>query len=71
MTRQELIVTLGEAVEIDLKNAIEKMQMALRDGREHLEWEEPDWICSAIENVDEAMHAVKSRVLAHLEERNG
>lgn len=71
MTRKELIVALREAVEIDLKEAIEKMQMALRDGREHLEWEEPDWICSAIENVDEAMHAVKSRVLAHLEERNG
>jgi hypothetical protein len=69
MTRQELIVTLGEAV-VDLRNAIETMQIALRDGREHLEWEEPDWICSAIENADEAMHAVTSRVLAHLEERD-
>jgi hypothetical protein len=69
MTRQELIVTLGEAV-VDLRNAIETMQIALREGREHLEWEEPDWICSAIENADEAMHAVKARVLAHLEERD-
>ena len=69
MTRQELIATLGEAV-ADLRNAIETMQTALRDGREHLEWEEPDWIYSAIENADEAMHAVLSRVLAHLEERD-
>jgi hypothetical protein len=69
MTRQELIVTLGEAV-VDLRNAIETMQIAIRDGREHLEWEEPDWICSAIENADEAMHAVRTRVLAHLEERD-
>lgn len=69
MTRQELIVTLGEAV-VDLRNAIETMQIALRDGREHLEWEEPDWICSAIENADEAMHAVRTRVLAHLEKRD-
>ena len=69
MTKQELIVTLGEAV-VDLRNAIETMQIAIRDGREHLEWEEPDWICSAIENADEAMHAVRTRVLAHLEERD-
>jgi len=69
MNRHELVVTLGEAV-VDLKNAIETMQIALRDGRDHLEWEDPDWLCSAIENADEAMHAVKSRVLAHLEKRN-
>ena len=69
MTRHEFIVTLGEAV-VDLRNAIETLQIALRDGREHLEWEDPDWLCSAIENADEAMHAVKSRVLAHLEERD-
>ena len=69
MTKSELIVTLGEAV-VDLKNAIETMQIALREGRDHLEWEDPDWLCSAIENADEAMHAVKSRVLAHLEERD-
>lgn len=68
MTKSELMFTLIEAVG-DLKSAIAMLQMALRGGRDNLEWDEPDWLCSAIENADEAMHAVKSRVLAHLEER--
>jgi hypothetical protein len=60
MTKEELFERLDWA-QASLQEAIRHAQKVLNDGREMLVMDDADWLCSAIENADEARHCIISR----------
>ena len=60
MTKEELCERLDWA-QAELHAAIGEIQDVLNGGRDMLVMDDADWLCSAIENADEARHCIISR----------
>ena len=58
MTKYEMLDKL-EWASAQLSDAIEEIQDVLREGAEHFEGDDADWLCSAIEHASDARHSLE------------
>ena len=58
MTKYEMLDKL-EWASAQLSDAIEEIEDVLREGAEHFEGDDADWLCSAIEHASDARHSLE------------
>jgi len=58
MNKYEMLDKL-EWASAQLSDAIGEIQDVLREGTEHLEGDDADWLCSAVEHASDARHSLE------------